>query len=241
MKRQTFAVGSMQCNCSILTCPHTNKAIVVDPGGDIDEIKSRLGDARVKCILITHAHFDHVLAARDLQEATGAPIYLHRADRWLYRIMPLQYKIFGVKGFRRPPKISSYLRDGDKVQVGAMTLTVMHTPGHTPGSVCYHCRKHRLLIAGDTLFKGAVGAWQYPGGSLNQLVASVTDKVMQLPDDTVVVPGHGEETTIGAERAENPYLKPGEFDRLLKVESEKPGKVRIFFALLGSIFRRREG
>lgn len=236
MNRQTFPVGQMQCNCSILTCPTTNLAIVVDPGSDVEEIKRRLGSARVKCILITHAHFDHVLAARELQESTGAEVYLHRADRWLYWLMPIQYKAFGVKG-KRPPKITRYLNDDDTVAAGAISLSVMHTPGHTPGSCCYHCQKHGTLFSGDTIFHGAVGNWQYPGGSLKQLVDSIRKRVMPLPSETVVVPGHGPETTIGEELVSNRYLQPGEFEHLLEEEAKKPGKVAIVLSMLKGMLR----
>ncbi|HEY9757238.1 MAG TPA: MBL fold metallo-hydrolase [Oculatellaceae cyanobacterium] len=236
MNRQTFPVGQMQCNCSILTCPTTNLAIVIDPGSDFEEIKRRLGSARVKCILITHAHFDHVLAARELQESTGADVYLHRADRWLYRIMPIQYKMFDIKG-KRPPKIACYLSDNDEVVAGEIRLSVMHTPGHSPGSCCYHCQEHDTLFSGDTIFRGTVGDWKYPGGSLKQLVDSIRSRVMPLPSQTIVVPGHGSETTIGEELASNPYLQPGYFEHLLEEDAKKPGKASIMLSMLGGIFR----
>lgn len=237
MIRQTFPVGKMKCNCSIVVCPKTREAIVVDPGGDAETILAKLKElgAIVKLILITHAHFDHVLAARAVKAATGAPICLHKKDIWLYRLMPLQYRMIGNKD-KVPPRPDKLLLDGDALSAGALSLSVLHTPGHSPGSCCFHLADEKLLFSGDTLFASSVGNWRFLGGSFEAIIRSVNEKLMVLPDDTDVVPGHGPETTIGFERKNNPYLQPESLAEIKLAESKKPGKLKMLGLMILAMF-----
>jgi len=234
---QTFSVGPMDCNCSIVVCPETREAIVVDPGGDAEEILVKLKElgAIVKLILITHAHFDHVIAARAVKAATGAPICLHKKDIWLYRLMPLQYRMSGIKD-KAPPRPDRLLIDGDALAAGALSLSVLHTPGHSPGSCCFHLADEKLLFSGDTLFASSVGNWRFPGGSFEAIIRSVNEKLMVLPDDTHVVPGHGPETTIGFERANNPYLQPDSLAEIRLDASKEPGKLKMLGLMILGLF-----
>jgi hydroxyacylglutathione hydrolase len=219
---ETFKVGPMECNCSIVVCPDTRNAIVVDPGGNADLLIERLRslNATLKSIVITHAHFDHVIAARQLREATGAQVCLHRKDIWLYRVMPLQYRMSGIKD-KRPPRVNRFLAEGDTVSAGNIEFSTLHTPGHSPGSICLHCASQKLLFSGDTLFRLSVGNWRFPGGSLETLLASI-ERLGALPDDTRVIPGHMEETTIGFERANSQYFQPAFLEELKETERAQP-------------------
>jgi len=237
MIRKTFKVGSMECNCSIVMCPDSHDAVVVDPGGDIDEIKRQIAElgAKVKYILITHAHFDHVQAAGALKAATGAPICLHPKDLWLYRVMPIQYKLYGIKD-KRPPRPDKLLQEGDLLEAGVVSLKVMHTPGHSPGACCFHDAKHQTLFSGDTLFQESVGNWQFPGGNFEKLMKSI-ERLAQLPDETIVVPGHMDETTIGAEKANSRYFDPQAVAQMRLEESQRPGKMKILGLMIAGLFR----
>jgi len=220
-------------------CPDTHEAVVVDPGGDIDEIKRQIAElgAKVKSILITHAHFDHVQAAGALKAATGAKICLHPKDMWLYRVMPLQYRMSGIKD-KRPPKPDTMLKDGDVLQAGAVAIKVMHTPGHSPGACCFHDAKNATLFSGDTMFRETVGNWRFPGGNLERLLQSLT-RLATLPDDTVVVPGHMDETTIGHEKAHSPYFDPAHVANLRAEEKARPGKLKMVWLMFVSLFSRK--
>jgi hydroxyacylglutathione hydrolase len=211
---ETFQVGPMKCNCSIVASDATKEAVIIDPGGDEDLILRRVEalGVKVKYALITHAHFDHVIAARALQEATGAAICVHRKDRRMYAIMPLQYKMYGIKALR-PPKPQRWLQECDEIRVGDLQARVIHTPGHSPGSCAFHLAAQKLLFSGDTLFRESVGIWTPPGGSFDALIDSIQEKLFHLPDDTRVIPGHNEETTIGHEKQHNRYLKADEIAR----------------------------
>jgi hydroxyacylglutathione hydrolase len=230
---ETFQVGPVKCNCSIVASEATNEAVVIDPGGDEELILKRVKalGVSVKYALITHAHFDHVIAARALQEATGAAICVHRKDRRMYAIMPLQYKMYGIKALR-PPKPQRWLQEGDQIRFGDLLANVIHTPGHSPGSCAYHLAAQKLLFSGDTLFRESVGVWTPPGGSFEALMHSIQGKLFGLPDDTRVIPGHMGETTIGHEKEHNPLLKPDAIARHRAELEQMSGKTRVLMSII---------
>lgn len=212
--RRSFPVGALGCTCSVLVCPRTRQALVVDPGDEAPRILQALaaeGATAVK-IVHTHAHFDHVMATGDVAAATGAEVLLHRDDRWLYDNVPLQLSTFGMArpgGVVPPPAPSRELTGDEALPFGDREAMALHTPGHTPGSLCFFVQRAGetpLLFAGDTLFRRSIGRTDLWGGSMETILRSIRDKLLALPDDTVVIPGHGAETTIGAERAQNPYV-----------------------------------
>jgi len=206
-----FPVGFLGCNCVILGDEESGDAIVVDPGGDHAKILARLEALGLRCTVIihTHTHFDHVGATGDVQNATGAPTMLHEADLDLYQGMQAQLDAFGMP-MRAPEavEIDRFLRDGDTVRAGAIEADVMHTPGHTQGSLCFRVDGDRpIVLAGDTLFQGSVGRTDLWGGSMPELLTSIKKKLLVLPDETLVIAGHGPTTTIGEERVMNPFLR----------------------------------
>jgi glyoxylase-like metal-dependent hydrolase (beta-lactamase superfamily II) len=201
-------VGPLQCNCSIVGDEQTREAIVIDPGDEIDDILAlvRQHHLTVKQIAVTHAHIDHVGGAMKLKALTGAPVLLNRNDDALLKMLDVQATWIGVP----PPgavTIDDPLRDGDKLLVGTREASVIHTPGHTQGSVCLYFPAEKTLIAGDTLFAGSIGRTDLPGGNSRQIISSLHHRVLALPDETLVVPGHGPNTTIGVERQSNPFLQ----------------------------------
>ncbi len=208
MIHKILPVGPLQCNCSILGDETTHEAMVIDPGDDIDDVLAilRQHKLQVKQIVITHAHIDHVGGAMKLRAATGAPILLNQDDYELLKLLDVQATWIGVPD---PGKveIEASVGTGDSLQVGSLKANVLHTPGHTEGSVCLYFPAEKLLIAGDTLFARSIGRTDLPGGSFEKIMRSLHDRVLTLPDDTVVIPGHGPRTTIGEEREENPFLK----------------------------------
>jgi hydroxyacylglutathione hydrolase len=208
MIHEILPVGPLQCNCSIIGDETTREAIVVDPGDEIEEISAILGKHKlqVKQIVITHAHIDHVGGAMMLRALTGAPILLNQNDYALLKMLDVQAAWIGVP---TPGKveIESNLADGDPLRVGDISAGIIHTPGHTEGSVCLYFPVEKLLIAGDTLFAGSIGRTDLPGGSFDKIMRSLHGRVLALPDETVVIPGHGPATTIGEEREGNPFLK----------------------------------
>jgi hydroxyacylglutathione hydrolase len=210
--RESFPVGLLGCNCSIVADPDTKHAIVVDPGDQAPDILARLAQRGMEAVKLvhTHAHFDHVLGTRAVAEQTGAEVLLHAGDRWLYENIDMQARAFGIPW---PPTtmapITRELVDGDVLPFGRREARVLHTPGHTPGSLCFFVERTGetpVLFSGDTLFRRSVGRTDLWGGSAEQLVASIRDQLFALPDDTIVVPGHGPPTTIGAERESNPVV-----------------------------------
>jgi len=207
MIHEILPVGPLQCNCSIIGDEATREAMVIDPGDDIEDVLAILQKHRlqVKQIVITHAHIDHVGGAMKLRAATGAPILLNQNDYALLKMLDTQAAWIGMKS---PGKveIDQSVEQADTVRAGGITASVMHTPGHTEGSVCLYFPAENTLVAGDTLFAGSIGRTDLPGGSFEKIMHSLHGSVMSLPDDTVVVPGHGPLTTIGEERENNPFL-----------------------------------
>ena len=253
----TIPVGMLQCNCSIIGDPLTREALVVDPGDEVERILDLLGRRRltVKAIVSTHAHIDHVGGLAKLHQYTGAPVLMHRDDLPLYQAMDVQAAFLGVL----PPdltEVDQLLKEGDVLRWGSLEAQIIHTPGHTPGSVSlylpHNAGKISLtdkgvkvdampgaadgemeedsddsekadveeelsekieirapqLLSGDTLFKGSIGRTDLWGGSMEEIMDSLRSKLMQLPDATIVHPGHGPMTTIGQEREGNPFLRP---------------------------------
>ena len=208
MIRQTFPVGLLQCNCTILGDEASGEAIVVDPGADIPRILAALTrhHLTVKQILVTHAHIDHIAGAQQLKALTGAPIFYNQLDLPLVAMMDVQAGWLGITTPEVEPPDDD-LRDGQTIAVTGIAGTILHTPGHTDGSVCLHLPAADLLLAGDTLFAGSVGRTDLPGGNTHTLLRSIHDRLLPLPDTTLVIPGHGGTTTIGAERETNPFLQ----------------------------------
>jgi hydroxyacylglutathione hydrolase len=214
----TIPVGMLRCNCTIIGDRRTHEALVIDPGDEVSRILELLGrhKLRAKAIVSTHAHIDHVGGLCKLHKFTGAPVMMHRDDIPLYQGMDVQAAFLGVT----PPEVGDVdqlLTDGDVLQWGSLAAQVMHTPGHSPGSVSLYLPQDAgkvsaptappQLFAGDTLFAGSIGRTDLWGGSMEQILESLQSKLLQLPDDTVVHPGHGPRTTIGEERHSNPYLR----------------------------------
>jgi hydroxyacylglutathione hydrolase len=207
---ESFPVGYLHCNCTILGDEVTHEAIVVDPGDNIPEILSRLEKhgLTLRQIVITHAHIDHIGGAALLKKATGAPVLLNQKDLGMLNIMEIQAGWLGVPTPEvAPPDASA--EDGLAIGLSSLPAEVLHTPGHTPGSICLFFPEQHLLLAGDTLFAGSIGRTDLPGGDGRQILRSLRDRLLVLPDATRVLPGHGAETTIGEERQSNPFLQPG--------------------------------
>lgn len=208
MIHEILRVGLLQCNCSILGDEVSGEAMVIDPGDDIPRILAVLAQHRltVKQIVITHAHIDHIAGAQQLKRVTGAPILYNQLDLPLVRMMDVQAGWLGIATPEVTPPDDS-LRDGQTLAISGINGTVLSTPGHTEGSICLHLPEQNLLLAGDTLFAGSVGRTDLPGGNSRTLMDSIHSRLLILPDATVVVPGHGEKTTIGEERENNPFLQ----------------------------------
>ena len=205
---ETFPVGPLACNCTILGDEETGEAIVIDPGDEVGRIDRRLTQLglKLKQILVTHAHIDHVGGALRLKRLTGAPILLNENDLPLLKMMDMQAGWLGVATPETAAPDES-LTDGLRVGLERYPAQVLHTPGHTQGSVCLHFAPLKMVIAGDTLFAGSIGRTDLPGGNSRQIIDSIETRLLALPDETKVLPGHGPATTIGQERASNPFLR----------------------------------
>jgi hydroxyacylglutathione hydrolase len=208
MVHLVLPVGPLQCNCSIIGDEDTREAMVVDPGDDISRIQSLLAQhgLTVKQIVITHAHIDHVGGAMKLKAATGAPIMLNKNDYALLKLLDMQASWIGMRS-PGTVTIDESLEDGAKLVTGTIESHVIHTPGHTEGSICVYIPAEQKLIAGDTLFAGSIGRTDLPGGSFEKIMSSLHSRVLALPDETAVTPGHGPATTIAEERESNPFLQ----------------------------------
>jgi hydroxyacylglutathione hydrolase len=199
-------VGPLQCNCYVVGDLESREAIVIDPGDDAGQLAHSLAEKRVtvSAIVATHAHFDHILAAGELRELTGAPFYLHDADRPLLDWMQTSVRLFLGVETGPPPEVDTPAREGERLVAGGAELEILHTPGHSPGSISLVSGKS--LFSGDTLFAGSIGRTDLPGGDTDQLLTVIKAKLFELDDDTVVHPGHGELTTLGRERRSNPFV-----------------------------------
>jgi glyoxylase-like metal-dependent hydrolase (beta-lactamase superfamily II) len=206
---RSFPVPPLSCNCSIIGDPVTKKAIVVDPGGDSERILKEVEalGLMVTHIVHTHAHFDHFLASGEMQKATGAPLCLHKADKELWEILEVQCRLFGVPYAPVPPP-DRWLEDGEALSVGGLQGTVLHTPGHTPGSLCFYFESAKMVLAGDTLFRGGIGRTDLWGGDEQAIERSIKQRLYALDEATRVITGHGPETKIGHEMRFNPFV-PG--------------------------------
>jgi len=205
---ETFPVGPLQCNCTILGDETAGEAIVIDPGEEVGRIHRRLTELglKLKQILITHGHIDHVGGALKLKRLTGAPILLNENDLPQLKIMDTQAGWLGMPTPETAPP-DELLIDGLTVGLDAFPAQVIHTPGHTQGSICLHFAPLKLLVAGDTLFAGSIGRTDLPGGNYDQIIDSIESRLLQLPEETKVLPGHGPATTIAAEHKSNPFLR----------------------------------
>lgn len=202
----SVVVGPLGVNCYIIGCENTKEGVVIDPGDDAERIITAFSGRGLKIahVLNTHGHFDHIGANRAIMEATGADLLIHEADVPFLTLADRAAAAFGVKGENSPPP-DGFLRDGMTIAVGELELKVIHTPGHTSGGCCFY--GNGIVVTGDTLFADSIGRTDLPGGSLEALLDSIHGKLLGLPDDTVVYPGHGPSTTIGREKARNPYLR----------------------------------
>ena len=203
---RTFPVGPLQCNCSIIGDRLSSKALVVDPGGDADQILGLLNELNLTVVGIihTHAHLDHILASGVIKEATGAPIYLHEGDKFLWDMVGQQCVMFGVPPVTLPEP-DHFMEDDQALNCcGGVAI---HTPGHTPGSISFWFEEYKTLIAGDTLFQGSIGRTDLPGGNFDQIITSIKERIYTLDDDAIVVTGHGPNTAIGSEKTGNSFVR----------------------------------
>ena len=204
---EKLVVGDLQTNCYVLGDEKTLDGLVIDPGGNAAEIlkvveRHRL---RIKYVLNTHGHFDHIMANRQVMESTGAPLAIHAADAAMLTNPLRSFSVFMGKMQPSPPA-TVLLNEGQVLDIGSIRLRVLHTPGHSPGSISLWCPEHKLVFSGDALFNMGIGRTDFPGGSFKILAKSIQDKLFTLPDDTVVFSGHGPETSIGFERVHNPFV-----------------------------------
>ena len=208
MIHEILPVGMLACNCSVFGDEQSREAMVVDPGDDIAEILEilRKHGLTVTAIVITHAHIDHIGGAQKLKQATGAPVYMNLNDTELQKMLDVQASWLGMRPVE-PVEIDVAAKDGDRLVVGTTEFHVMHTPGHTQGSISLWIPSENKLVAGDTLFRDSIGRTDLPGGDGRQILRSIHEKLLPLPEETVVIPGHGQNTTIGREKRFNYFLQ----------------------------------
>jgi hydroxyacylglutathione hydrolase len=209
MIHEIFPVGMLACNCSVLGDEKSGEAVVIDPGDDIERVQEilRRHKLTVRYIVATHAHIDHVGGIEALKRSTGAAVLMNEGDLPLYQNLALQAAWLGVET-PAVVEVDQFLKDGDTFKCGAHSLNVLHTPGHSPGSLCLHLPSDTpTLFSGDTLFQSSIGRTDLWGGSFDEIIRSIKNSLLQFPDDTHVFPGHGPATTIGEERETNPFLQ----------------------------------
>jgi glyoxylase-like metal-dependent hydrolase (beta-lactamase superfamily II) len=208
MIHEVLPVGMLACNCSVFGDETTREGLVVDPGDEIERILEVIGrhGLTVKAIVVTHAHIDHIGGAQKLHRATGAPVYMNLDDEALQDALEIQAEWLGME---TPEEVAIDVpaNDGDRLVVGATEFHVLHTPGHTRGSISLWIPGERKLVAGDTLFRDSIGRTDLPGGDGRLILKSIHGKLLGLPEETVVIPGHGDMTTIGREKERNPFLQ----------------------------------
>jgi len=209
--RETFVAGPLDCNCTVLACGDTKEAVIIDPGGETERIASIVAhyDLTVKAIIHTHAHLDHIYCTREVKEAHGGEVCLHKDDLFLYDGIAVQAAMFGWQVKPGVP-VERFLVDGDAVSFGKRAALVLHTPGHTPGSLCFEVAmpgEKTVVFAGDTLFRRSVGRTDLPGGDSRTLERSIRERLYTRDLDSMVVPGHGPTTTLGDEARANPFVR----------------------------------
>lgn len=204
--RETFPAGPFQCNCTVLACGDTKDAVIIDPGGELARIAEIVAqyDLTVRAIVHTHAHLDHIYGTHDVKRAHGGTVCLHAGDTFLYDGFAMQAQMFGWKVGETTP-VERWLEHGDTIDMGRRKLEVVHTPGHTPGSVCFEVEG--LLFAGDTLFRRSIGRTDLPGGDSKLIAQSIKTRLYTRDLDTLVIPGHGPTTKLGDEARSNPFVR----------------------------------
>ncbi len=204
---ESLPVGPLSVNCFVIACPTTHEGIVVDPGGDVEQIVElvRKHQLTIRAVINTHGHFDHIGGNQQAVAAFGAGLMIHRDDEPMLQRCAEVARNYGIQCQNSPPA-DSFLEDGAEISFGTCHLKVLHTPGHTRGGCCLYFEKERIVITGDTLFADSIGRTDLPGGSHQQLLDSIASKLFTLPDDVTAYPGHGASTTIGYEKANNPYF-----------------------------------
>ena len=207
---QGVVVGLFRENCWIIGSRRRGEACVIDPGDEPEQILALARDmgVRITRVVASHAHLDHIMAARAIVDATGAPFLLHQSDLPIADNMPLAASRWFGQEVPPAPRPDAFPRDGDDLEIAGVTVRVIHTPGHTPGSLCLYAAEAHLLFSGDTLFRESIGRTDLPGGDTPQILHSIADRLFTLPEDTRVLPGHMQETTIAHERAHNPFVRP---------------------------------
>ena len=205
---ETIPVGPFQCNCTIIGDPISRKALVVDPGGEAEKLITRLHELKlnVNRVIHTHAHLDHFLASGKMKEETGASLAIHQEDLFLWDILEDQCRMFGIP-FEKTPPPDKFLQHEEEIEIDGIKGITLHTPGHTPGSVCFLFKHNKLLIAGDTLFHGSIGRTDLWGGNFQKIEQSIKEKIYTLDEDIEVIAGHGQSTSIGQEMRTNSFVR----------------------------------